>query len=242
VNARAGEDDEETTATLRSSAAHIFVTALDLDTDGPIPLDEDVEHHLVRVLRLRDGETVSVSDGAGRWRRSVMVVERDSVCLETVGEVVEVQRQHSALTLATAIPKGDRFEWLVQKATELGVSRLQLLHADRSVVRWEAERFVQQLPRLQRISDEAARQSRRVWKVEISPPVAAEAVLPNAVVAEPGGRAVSPNDSVIAIGPEGGWTSAELAVARDRIDLGQNILRTETAGLAAIALCMATRH
>lgn len=241
MNARAGEGDEQTTVTLRSSAAHIFVAASDLDVDGPISLDADVEHHLARVLRLRDGETVSVSDGAGRWRRSVLAVSRDSLRLDADGEVNEVERGH-ALTLATAIPKGDRLDWLVQKATELGVSQLQLLHADRSVVRWKAERFVKQLARLQRVSDEAARQSRRVWRVQISPPVAAASVLPGAVVAEPGGRAVRQTDSVIAVGPEGGWSPAELDMASEEVDLGRNILRTETAGLAVIALSMATRH
>ncbi len=69
------------------------------------------------------------------------------------------------------MPKGDRLDWLVQKVTELGVDRIVLLHAERSVVRWKPERAAAQLDRLQRIADEACRQSRRVWRVAIDEPV-----------------------------------------------------------------------
>ena len=114
-----------------------------------------------------------------------------------------------------------------------------LLHAERSVVRWKPEKAPTQLTRLQRIADEASRQSRRVWRVTIDAPVAAADVLDRYVVAEPGGRRLAPDDRTVAIGPEGGWSPAELDIARDIVTLGANVLRTETAAVALSALCVA---
>ena len=114
-----------------------------------------------------------------------------------------------------------------------------LLHAEHSVVRWKADRVEHQLARLQRIADEALRQSRGCYRLSIDAPVAAIDVLDEFVVAEPGGRRLSPEDTSVAIGPEGGWSDAELAAARGRVDLGPTILRTETAAVAVSALCVA---
>ena len=76
-------------------------------------------------------------------------------------------------------------------------------------------------------------QARRVWVPSITGPFPASTVLPGGVVAEPGGRPVAPNDRLIAIGPEGGWTPDELALAQDRVGLGDAVLRVETAAVAA---------
>ena len=76
-------------------------------------------------------------------------------------------------------------------------------------------------------------QSRRVWLPEITGPIPAADVLPEGVAAEPGGRSVTAADRLIAIGPEGGWTADELALAADRVELGRAILRVETAALVA---------
>jgi 16S rRNA (uracil1498-N3)-methyltransferase len=212
------------------------VDAGQLDQDLIVPPDE-VEHHLRRVLRVRDGESIVVTDGAGRWRMSVARLAGSSLTLETVGAPQSADRQHP-FTLATAMPKGDRLDWLVQKAVELGVDRIVLLHADRSTVRWRTERAGKQLARLRRIADESTRQSRRVWRTDIDGPVEASEVLPHAAVAEPGGAEPAADESMIAIGPEGGWTDGELALAPRRIGLGENILRVETAAVAATTLRM----
>jgi 16S rRNA (uracil1498-N3)-methyltransferase len=127
---------------------------------------------------------------------------------------------------------------MVQKITELDVDRLVLLHADRSVVRWKPDRVERNLARLQRIADEALRQSRRVFRLTIEAPTMAADVLGAYVLAEPGGRAVTVGDTAVAIGPEGGWSEAELGAGGDRIDLGDTILRTETAAVAASTLCV----
>lgn len=226
-------------AVLRFTSAHVLVPRDGLSGGGSVDLDDDTEHHLRRVLRLRDGERVSVTDGAGRWVITAAVVDGSTIRLEPVSELSSSPEPAAPLTVAAAIPKGDRLDWLVQKVTELGADRIVLLHAERSVVRWKPERAVTQLARLRRISDEACRQSRRVWRVEIAGPVGVPDAISRFAVAEPGGRPVNGSDRSIAIGPEGGWAPVELDLAADQVSLGPTILRTETAAVAATALCVA---
>ncbi len=223
---------------LRSTKTHVLVEREALVDGGAIGLDDDTEHHLRRVLRLRDGDVVSVTDGERRWCLAVAVGGGGVLALEATSEVVTEPIRSRVVTIASAMPKGDRLDWMVQKATELGVDRLVLLHADRSVVRWKPDRVDHQLARLQRIADEALRQSRRVVRLEIDAPATAVEVLGDYVVAEPGGRSLGSADAAVAIGPEGGWSDAELEVARDRVDLGSTILRTETAVMAVSTLCV----
>jgi RsmE family RNA methyltransferase len=85
-------------------------------------------------------------------------------------------------------------------------------------------------------------QSRQVWLPDIAGPLAASDVLPEAVAAEPGGRPVTSADRLIAIGPEGGWTPDELALARDRVGLGDAVLRVETAALVACVEMSRRKH
>lgn len=221
---------------LRRSSAHVLADrAEDLDP-GHLVLADDVEHHLVRVLRLSSGESVTATDGAGSWRSYRAEVAGGSLVLEASEAVQHIERGARSITIASAIPKGDRVDWLVQKCTELGADRIVLLHAERSVVRWKPARADKQIVRLQRIADEALRQSRRVWRLHVDGPIEAVDALPHAVIAEPGGRALGAADSMIAIGPEGGWSEAELGLAGDRIVVGRHILRTETAAVAATIL------
>jgi 16S rRNA (uracil1498-N3)-methyltransferase len=215
---------------LRHAAAHAVVDDIDL----PVP-DDATEHHLFRVLRLRDGEAVTVTDGAGAWRGCVVRADR----LEPVTAPSTIERRPDPVTIAFAIPKQDRPEWIVQKLTELGVDRIVLLHADRSVVRWAPDRAAKHLGKLRRVAVQAVEQSRGVWLPEITGPVPSAEVLPTAVAAEPGGRPLEPTDRLIAIGPEGGWSPDEIAVAADRVALGSTILRVETAAIVAAARVVA---
>ena len=224
---------------LRSTSAHVLVDPERLGTGGEVTIDGDTEHHLRRVLRLRDGDVVSVTDGHGRWCVAVAIVDGNALRLEATAPVVVEPAPARTITIAAAMPKGDRLDWMVQKVTELGVDRLVLLHAEHSVVRWKPDRVGHQLARLQRIADEALRQSRRVLRMTIDAPVAATDVLGHFVVAEPGGRALRAGDTAVAVGPEGGWSASELAACRERVDLGPTILRTETAAVTVSALCVA---
>ena len=227
---------------LRRSAGHVVVDTVGQDGDDVVVIDDDVEYHLRRVLRLRPGEPVTVTDLAGRWRPTVVAGSRQQLQLDVVGDVVVADRPARPITIAAAIPKGDRLDWMVQKVTELGVDRLVLLHAERSTTRWDDARTPAQRERAVRVSIEACRQSRRVWGMEIDGPVPAVSVLPACVVAEPGGRPLAASDDAIAVGPEGGWSDAELDAAREAVSLGANILRVETAAIAAAALAAALQR
>jgi 16S rRNA (uracil1498-N3)-methyltransferase len=174
---------------------------------------------------------VTVTDGRGRWRSCRAVAGT----LEPDG-VVEIEEPPTEpVTIGFAIPKMDRPEWIVQKLTELGVDRIVMLDTERSVVRWDAPRAAKHLAKLERVAAEAVQQSRRVFVPEISGPVPASSFLPGAVAAEPSGRRLTTGDRVVAVGPEGGWTDRELAVAAGHVGLGATILRVETAALAAAA-------
>jgi 16S rRNA (uracil1498-N3)-methyltransferase len=219
--------DAAARATLRAAAAHVVVD----DVDQPV-IDGSTAHHLFRVLRVRDGDTVTVTDGRGRWR----------LCRAAGGEVLPsadatpVAVRDPTCTVAFAIPKSDRPEWIVQKLTELGVARIVLLHAERSVVRWEPDRAVRHISKLCRVAVEALEQSRGVWLPDVVGPVPAIDVLPGTPVAEPDGRALTRRDQALAIGPEGGWSPDELALGADRVSLGHTVLRVETAAVVAGAL------
>jgi 16S rRNA (uracil1498-N3)-methyltransferase len=215
-----------TAEVLRGADAHVLVD----DVHVPVLSDDDA-HHVFRVLRVRAGETVTVTDGAGRWR----ACRAGDRAIEPSGDVVEVARRERPLTIACTIPKQDRPEWIVQKLTELGVDRIVLLHAERSVVRWNDERSARHLAKLRRVAAEALQQSRGVWLPEIDGPVAAVDVLPGAAAAEPGAAPIGPEHTMVAIGPEGGWSPTELAAAATTVSIGRTVLRVETAALVAAA-------
>jgi len=215
---------------LRSSAAHVFVDSVESPVVGV-----DDEHHLFRVMRLRDGETVTVSDGLGRWRATTVA----SGGLVPSGDV-QVGEEPPVCTVATAIPKGDRLDWMVQKLTEVGVHEIVLVQFDRSVVRWDERKAAQQMARLRRIAREAAMQSRRTVVPILIGPVPASDVLtrPDAVLADPSGDH-GPLGSCVVIGPEGGFSPDEWELCPRRVCLGGTVLRVETAALVAAVRSLA---
>jgi 16S rRNA (uracil1498-N3)-methyltransferase len=215
---------------LRRASAHVLVD----DVTTPV-LDDDATHHVFRVLRVRNGDAITVTDGAGRWRCCRAVDE----AIVPVTDVADVARRPSPLTVAVCVPKQDRPEWIVQKLTEIGVDRIVWLHSERSVVRWDGERASRQLARHRRVAAEALQQSRGVWLPEIVGPAAAASMLPEVAIAEPGGRPIGSGDLAVAVGPEGGWTAGEVERAGDRVSIGPTVLRVETAAIAA-AVQMAT--
>lgn len=223
---------------LRRASAHVLVD----DVRSPA-LDDRDAHHVFRVLRVRDGETVTVTDGRGAWRACRAAGD----AVEPVGEAAWVPRREPRVEIGFAIPKQDRPEWIVQKLTELGVDRIVLLHAERSVVRWSADRAEKHLAKLRRVAAEALQQSRGVWLPEIAGPFAATEVLSASHAAEPGAPVAVDEveagpDGVrrVAIGPEGGWSATEIAVAAGTVRIGTNVLRVETAALVAGAHLLVT--
>jgi 16S rRNA (uracil1498-N3)-methyltransferase len=230
-----------------AAAGQVFVD----DPAQPVLSDEDA-HHLGRVLRLRDGEEVIVADGRGRWARTVW---RGAGTLEPVtaapgvggdGAVQLEERTEPALTVAFAPVKGERPEWVVQKLTELGIDRIVPLRTERSVVRWTGQRGQATVEKLRRVAREAAAQCRRVWLPEVSDTVAF-ADLPalggpgEVVLAQLSGDRPSLAQRVAAVGPEGGWSSDELASGLPTVGFGLSVLRAETAAVTAGALLVSLR-
>jgi 16S rRNA (uracil1498-N3)-methyltransferase len=206
------------------------------DLDAP-ELDGDDHHHLARALRTRPGTEITVADGIGRWR-----LARFDRRPDPVGPIEGVVLAPDGTTVAFTPVKGERPEWVVQKLTELGLGRIVIIEAARSVVRWDGERAVRNLERWRRVAREAAMQSRRLVLPTVEGPVPAADVLADGVaVAEPGGRRPAAPDRALAIGPEGGWTGEELAAAADRVVLPGGILRAETAAVVAGAVLVALR-
>lgn len=212
------------------------------DLDRPVA-DEASAHHLGRVLRLRAGEEVCAADGSGRWRRCTW----DGEQVVADGPVEDPPAtQGPPVTIAFVPPKGDRPELVVQKLTELGVDRILVMSSERSVVRWRGERAERHLERLRRVARSAAEQCRR-----LSLPVVEQADLASVLggggvaLADVDGRPPAAGDAGFAVGPEGGWTDAERDLARSfgapSVALGDNVLRAETAAIAAAVVATIPR-
>ena len=216
---------------LRHSAAHVFVDSL----SAPVLADADA-HHLLRVLRVRTTDVISVSDGRGQWVPATLDSDGQVRVTGPVADVVPLP----SVTIGVAIPKGDRPEWIVQKLTELGVRTVAFMHCERSVVQWEGERASRQLDRLRRIAREAAMQCRSVWLPAV-PDVQTFADLVtvgDVVVADPEGGPLRRGTGTVLIGPEGGFTDAERAAGTARASVSSQILRVETAAIAVAALLL----
>ena len=201
-----------------------------------------------RVCRLGEGDRVEVFDGRGFASSAVVVsILRDGAELAIEGDPLPEHRAPCSLTLATSVPKGDRFDWLIEKATELGVDRLIPLMTERSVV----DPRDTKLARMRRSIIEASKQSRRARLMVLDEPVAWATLVgsfPEALRCLADTRGSPPAHwpsiprgatVVLAVGPEGGLTASELELA-DRFGwmgmrLGVNTLRVETAGLAGCA-------
>jgi 16S rRNA (uracil1498-N3)-methyltransferase len=150
------------------------------------------------------------------------------------------------LTVAFAPTKGERPEWVVQKLTELGIDRIVPLFSERSVVRWSGTRGAATVDRLRRVAREAAAQCRRVWLPDVGATVRF-AELPalggpgEVVLAQLSGDRPTAAQRVVAVGPEGGWSTEELASGLPTVGFGLSVLRAETAAVTAGALMASLR-
>jgi len=210
-------------------------------------LTGDEAHHLGRVRRLASGARVELFDGRGGWcRAEVVQVGKHAVELK-LDEFATEPTPPFALTLATAVPKGERFDWLVEKATELGVARLVPLVTERSVV----DPRTAKLDRLRRLIVEACKQCGRSRLMALDEPTPLGRYLATERaerrwLAHPGQGAFRTEEwtsCAVAVGPEGGFTPREvdeaLAAGWRTASLGTTLLRIETAGIAAAAVILA---
>ena len=237
-------------------AARFFIDA-PLALGSRIELPPRVAHHALRVLRLRDADPIVLFNGEGGEFRARLAVEGTRVVAEIhAADAVECESPLS-VTLVQAWIANDKLDWVVEKSVELGVHSIVLTPAQRSVVRVAGDRLAKRLDRLRELIVAACAQCgrNRVPRIEAAATLAdalrtgvsegaiglllePDAALPLSE-AEPSNRQVA-----LAVGPEGGFDDEELALAHQlgyrAHRLGPRILRTETAGLAALAALQAS--
>jgi 16S rRNA (uracil1498-N3)-methyltransferase len=209
--------------------------------------------HLVRVLRAEPGQVYELSDNHNLYLAEIETARKSLVSFR-IHEKLDTPAASAQVTLMVALIKFDRFEWLIEKATELGVSAIQPIESTRSE-RGLAEAAPKRLARWEKIALEASQQSRRVHLPRIEPPFRLAKSLqfdanvrllldensnaPPILDCLPAVR--TPADHVaLLIGPEGGWTEEErdqaVTAGWTACSLGETILRTETAAIATLAV------
>ncbi len=224
-----------------------------------------VAHHIRKVLRLHNGETVHLWNGDGAYREAVLHFDADGMRTQVSTQLPLQPHTSPRITLVQALPEGDKMDWIIEKACEAGVDRILPVQARRSVVRLSAERAAKRFEHWTRVAIAACSQCGRARLPQIgtvnAPLGAFETVVAGhalALLLSPAaelsagtavqqqlarqahsGDAESGDGIAIAIGPEGGWDPAEEADAAHAgfttVKLAGNTLRTETAGLYVVA-------
>lgn len=234
---------------------------LDADLAGAgagatVPVDPAARHHLTRVLRLRDGAALEVSDGRG----SAALARLDGDGVVLTADAATAPLPHPTLSVLQGLPRSRKLDEVVRQVTELGADRVVPVAAERSVTRLEGDRADRAVERWQAVARAAAEQSRRPWRPEVTDVVSVgrvTAALPvgtRVLVAHVGAPVPLPDvigsltaratpHLAIAVGPEGGWSDSEVTAlvdaGADVVGLGPTVLRTEHAAAAALAVIAA---
>lgn len=221
-----------------------------------VVLDGDEARHAVVVKRIKSGERVALTDGAGTTVSGTVSATTRSTLTLDVEEVSTAEPELPRVVVVQAIPKGDRGELAVEMLTEVGVDVIVPWAASRSVAVWKGDRAAKSLAKWRSTARESAKQARRAWFPEVADLVGTDEVvslLEKASVpvvlheAASGPLADLPvpgrGEIVIVVGPEGGISDEELAafaaVGAEPVRLGSSVLRTSTAGVAATAALLA---
>ena len=226
-------------------------TATDQISDS-VELPAAAAHHASRVLRLRVNDEVLLFDGTGNELHGrICVITGKSVRLNRLHNHAINRESPLHIVLAQALCSSEKMDWIVQKATELGVSAIQPLQTERSITRLSGERAEKRAEHWRRVTIAACEQCGRNtlpivyppqdfahWLVAMRPSTATKLMLAP-TSRESLNRQVKPTHSVVLlIGPEGGWSAAEIEMSEQAnftpISLGARILRTETAAIAGI--------
>lgn len=223
--------------------------------DGIIEMDEVMFKHITKVMRQTPGERVICTDEEGRFHLATVAdIEKGILIDERL--IDEDNELDVSVTLIYGLPKGDKFEFVLQKATELGVSRIVPLRCSRSLIKMDEQRFVKKETRYRRILQEAAEQSHRNIVPEIIAPIKVDQMKDyrsqvNIVAYEESAKQGETSalaqamrdltDSItIVVGPEGGFSAAEIKKMEDAgftsVGLGPRILRSETAPLYLLSV------
>jgi len=234
----------------------IHIPDIELPAGAQLPLPDAAFRHLVQVLRLRAGERFVAFDGRGGEFPATLETVNKRDASARLGERLAVDRESPLdLTLAQCVSKGERMDYTLQKAVELGVTRIVPLLSSRSVVKLDAERWDKKLEHWRGVIVSACEQSGRTRIPDLAAPCALPTWLDDGaahgmrLTLDPLGHHAwrelpAPSGPVtLLVGPEGGLSEHELHRARQAgftgIRMGPRVLRTETAGVAAIAALQA---
>ena len=211
-------------------------------------LDSDNSHHLNKVLRFPVGKNITVFNGDGFDYTALVQESKKTTSLKVISKARNNTESKLDLTLAQGIAKGEKMDFLIQKAVELGVTRIIPMKLERCVVRLSDEKVQKKIDHWQKIANHACEQSGRSVIVSVSDPVTLEGLLAekghNGFVlhhrAQIGlSQVQETSNATILIGPEGGLTEKEVSDSEfagyQSVHIGKRVLRTETASLAAIA-------
>lgn len=240
----------------RTPLVHVDQLLSGAEVDEALPLPPSQRHHLTTVLRLRDGDAVEVTDGAGAHAAAELTA--DGLRLRSAPTVTPPPVP--ALRVVHGLPKGRKLDEVVRVLVELGVDEVQPVAATRSVRRPEGERASRAVERWEAVARSAGEQARRLHRARIQPIVPSGQVEvrglwllahPDASWGLPDRLATTSPDEVattggaltVAVGPEGGWDDDEVeqlvAAGAEPVHLGPTVLRTEHAAAAAVAVIAA---
>lgn len=235
----------------------VYVAA-DLSSGNSLQLPRDAAHHVARVLRMQAGDALLLFDGKGHQHHAVILaIKGVEVCVSIGDAQTDVAESPLAITLVQGISRGERMDWALQKATELGVTHIIPVLTHRSVVKLDAAQALKKQEHWQGIVVSACEQSGRsvVPVVELPRTLAryVEQPAPEALrlvldpLAEHSLHSLPEtlNHIELLIGPEGGLSDEEIALAKQHgfaaVRLGPRVLRTETAAVAALAALQTLR-
>jgi len=225
-----------------------------LDAGRRHTIEGDAANHIARVLRLKSGDTLVLFDGRGGEHAARIAEFRRGAVVVEVGERSDRERESPlALTLAQGVSRGERMDWVVQKATELGVTRIVPVLTERTVVKLDSKQSQRKRQHWQGIATAACEQSGRTRLPDIAPPLGLHDFLRHGREAPAARLLLSPSGALrisdlkkpdggmtVLIGPEGGLAEPEQRAALDAgfvaVRLGPRVLRTETAAVAALTL------
>ncbi len=239
-----------------SLPVHLVPSLAGVAVGSLVEVDGDEAHHAVAVRRLRVGEEVVLTDGAGHRVVGEVALTAKRVFAVSVRSASFVERPTPSFTVVQALPKGDRGELAVEVLTEIGADTIVPWAASRSVAVWKGERAAKSHAKWQATAREAGKQSRRTWLPTVTPLASTDAVVARLTGARlvvvlhedattPLASLDVPLDGeiVVVVGPEGGITPDELAAFETAgavtARLGDEVLRTSTAGLAAVSSLLA---
>jgi len=229
---------------------HRFYTPIELATDCEVQLPKEASHHCIQVLRYKVGSSLILFNGDGfDYAAEIVAIDKKTSKVKITKKIQLINESPLNIHLYQGIARGEKMDLVIQKSVELGITQFTPIFTERSNVKLDAKRQEKKLSHWQNIAISASEQSGRAVIAKINPPVFIKNIAASndslSLILEPSaGKKISEltvdKNITIFIGPEGGFSDSDLerlkSIGAEGVRLGPRILRTETAGLAAIAI------